>query len=308
MLSAGSLPLVNMKFGKVTNPENIDFRLPLDHPGTKKVLASCNEASGKPEIFVGCAKWNRADLKNFYPPGIKDDLAYYASQFNSIEFNAPFYRIFPPEQYAKWKEKTPAGFRFFPKVFQEISHWKRLKDIDRIVETYQYSISGLEEKLGMVFLQLHENFGPKEFNHVETFIQAWPDYIPLAIEFRHTDWYNDQETSECLYKLLETHHITNIIADTSGRRDLLHMRLTTPYAFVRYVGANHPSDYTRLNDWVDRLGEWQQNGLQRICFFVHQNLEQESPLLAAYFIKKLNAKLGVKHAVPQSLNDQGALF
>jgi len=25
-------------------------------------------------MFVGCAKWNRADLKEFYPRGTKDEL------------------------------------------------------------------------------------------------------------------------------------------------------------------------------------------------------------------------------------------
>ena len=48
----------------------------------------------------------------------------------------------------------------------------------------------------------------------------------------------------------------NIIVDTAGRRDMLHMRLTTPSAFIRYVGANHPSDYTRLDDWVERIENW----------------------------------------------------
>ena len=41
-------------------------------------------------------------------------------------------------------------------------------------------------------------------------------------------------------------NISNVIVDTAGRRDLMHMRLTNPTAFVRYVGANHESDYTRL--------------------------------------------------------------
>src|SRR5699024_6606524 len=43
--------------------------------------------------------------------------------------------------------------------------------------------------------------------------------------------------------------------DTAGRRDLLHMLLTSPTAFVRYVGANHPSDYSRLEDWIKVIKE-----------------------------------------------------
>ena len=62
-----------MKFRSVDNPESIDFNLPPDHPDTKRVLNSYKEKSTF-NMFVGCAKWNRADLKEFYPRGTKDEL------------------------------------------------------------------------------------------------------------------------------------------------------------------------------------------------------------------------------------------
>ena len=87
----------------------------------------------------------------------------------------------------------------------------------------------------------------------------------------------------------------------------MHMRLTNNEAFVRYVGANHPTDYQRLNDWVERLSDWVDLGLKNIHFFVHQNLEVESPLLAAYFIEKLNKKLGLDLKIPNE-EQQQSLF
>ena len=241
-----------MKFGSVEHPENIDFTLPKDHKDTAKVLAKVKD-DNVPNIYVGCAKWNKADLKGFYPKVTKDELVYYSSQFNSIELNATFYRIFPAEQFSVWYEKTPSNFKFFPKLSQDISHLKRLNNVQEVVENYLYNASNLKEKLGTIFLQMHNNFAPKDFDRVVTFVENWPKKIPLAIEFRHTDWYNDPEVSQRLYDLLEKHSISNVIVDTAGRRDLLHMRLTNPTAFVRYVGANHPSDYARLDDWVLRL-------------------------------------------------------
>ena len=74
-----------MKFGKVDNPAVIDFTLPNDHPDTKLLLSKYKKKA-TPNLYVGCAKWNRADLKGFYPRGTKDELQYYATQFNSIEF------------------------------------------------------------------------------------------------------------------------------------------------------------------------------------------------------------------------------
>ncbi len=289
-----------MKFGQVSNPEKIDFTIPKDHKDTKNVLQKSD--SDDFEAYVGCAKWNKADLKGFYPKGTKNELEYYSTQFNSIELNATFYRLFPAEQFEKWKETVPTGFKFFPKLGQDISHWSRLKDTEKAVDEYIYNISHLEEKLGMPFLQMHNNFAPKDFDRVKAFVKHWPDDFPLAIEFRHTDWYNNKDVSGKLYSLLEKNNIANVIVDTAGRRDLMHMRLTTPVAFVRYVGANHKTDYARLDDWIERLKVWKKLGLNKLYFFVHQNIEKESPLLSAYFIEKLNKELGADLHIPNSPN------
>ncbi len=289
-----------MQFGKVNNPEEIHFSLPKDHPDTKKVLSKAKAKTFK--VYVGCAKWNKTDLKNFYPKGVKNELEYYASQFNSIELNATFYRLFPVQQFEKWREQVPEGFKFFPKLGQDISHLARLKDTEKKVDDYIFHISHLEDKLGVPFLQMHENFGPKDFDRVKTFIKHWPNDLPLAVEFRHTQWYNDAEIAEELYALLEKNHLINMIVDTAGRRDLLHMRLTTPTAFVRYVGANHPSDYTRLDEWIERIISWKKQGLQELYFFVHQNIEKESAFLSAYFIEKLNKAVGTTLNIPKTIS------
>jgi uncharacterized protein YecE (DUF72 family) len=301
-----TINIKNMKFGSVDNPQDIDFSLPPDHRETLNVLYQAKD-DNEPEIYVGCAKWNRADLKGFYPRGTKDELEYYSRQFNSIELNASFYRIFPAEQFATWYNKTPKGFKFFPKLNQEISHWKRLNGTKEIVENYLYNASNLKEKLGTVFLQMHNNFAPKDFDKVVGFIENWPKEIPLAIEFRHTNWYNDASVSQELYELLENNNISNVIVDTAGRRDLMHMRLTNATAFVRYVGANHPTDYTRLDDWIERLKLWKDHGVKEIDFFIHQNIEKESPLLSAYFIRKLNKELGCNLTIPNDDSQQTLL-
>jgi uncharacterized protein YecE (DUF72 family) len=290
-----------MRFGQVDNPAKIDFTIPPDHPDTAKVLKVQAPKSNELEVYVGCAKWNKEDLKNFYPRGTKDELAYYSAQFNCIELNATFYRLFPPATFEKWSATAPENFRFFPKLEQSISHFRRLKDVREIVENNVSNMSRLQEKLGMAFLQLHDNFGPKDFDRVVAFVENWTYEVPLAIEFRHTNWYNDAAVSSKLYPLLETHGVTNILVDTAGRRDLMHMRLTTPTAFIRWVGANEPkSDRSRLDEWIPRISAWKKAGLQRLLFFIHQNVEQESPALAAHFIKQLNKTIGTDLQVPKT--------
>ncbi len=286
-----------MKFGQVENPSEIDFTLPKDHPKTKKILKQTHTKDFN--IFIGCAKWNKTDLKGFYPKGTKDELTYYSTQFNSIELNATFYSMPSPEQVLTWKDKTPADFKFFPKIPNTVSHFRRLLNITDVVTHFATSVLNFEEKLGMAFLQLHDNFKPKDYERLEKFVQDWPKEVPLAIELRNSEWFADEEIFHKTMELFENHKITNIIVDTAGRRDILHMRLTTSTAFIRYVGANADSDYTRLDDWLERIKIWKKEGLENLYFFVHQNIEKASPLLSAYFIKNVNKEFDLKIHVPE---------
>lgn len=285
-----------MKFGSVTNPGEIDFTLPADHPDTLTVLGNKNSETFS--AYVGCAKWNRQDLKGFYPRGTKDELTYYATQFNSIELNATHYKMYDADQVSDWANKTPDVFRFFPKVVNSISHYKRLNGVETLVEEYTAPIRSFGDQAEMIFLQLRDDFKPNNIDRIFRFVELWPKDMRLAIELRHSDWFEDESIAIQLYELFEQHNIANIITDTAGRRDLLHMRLTTKEAFIRYVGANHESDYTRLDDWIERLKVWKSQGLEKLYFFVHQNIEKESPLLSAYFIKKLNDELGTDLKIP----------
>jgi uncharacterized protein YecE (DUF72 family) len=143
---------------------------------------------------------------------------------------------------------------------------------------------------------------------VANFVEHWPQGVSLAIEFRHPDWFADSGVADELYQLLEENNVANLITDTAGRRDLLHMRLTNNEAFIRYVGANHESDYNRLDDWVNRLQKWNDQGLDNIHFFVHQNKERKSPELSAYIISKLNDALGTELEPPRLPGGQNNLF
>lgn len=293
-----------MKFGKVENPELVDFTLPKTPKETIDLLNKADK-SDTFEVYVGCAKWNKQDLKNFYPPKTKDELSYYSTQFNSIELNATYYRSPSKENVETWANKTPKDFKFFPKIPQSISHYGGLQNVTDKLNQYLDAVALFEEKLGMIFLQMHENFAPKDFEKLENFIQNFPKGYPLAVELRHEDWFSNEENFNQLVSLLEKHNISNIIVDTAGRRDMVHMRLTSNEAFVRFVGANIPSDYERLDEWIETIKLWKAEGLQKLYFFIHQNLELESPMLAKYFIKKLNNDLDLDIRGPQ---DELTLF
>ncbi|MEL6562638.1 MAG: DUF72 domain-containing protein, partial [Bacteroidota bacterium] len=110
-----------MKFGAVDNPSEINFQLPED-----QFKAFAGEKSFN--VLLGYPKWTKKDLPGLFPKGVKDELNYYASQFNVIELNATFYTDYRSDQIIKWKERTDPGFKFYPKVHRFVSHVKRLKD------------------------------------------------------------------------------------------------------------------------------------------------------------------------------------
>ena len=275
-----------MRFGKAEDISAIDFSLPNDVPSTKRVLS--NVLNSLYSTNVGCGHWGKNYLHNFYPKGTKDELAYYSTQFNSIELNASFYKNYEPEQYKKWYDRTEKNFKFFPKIYQGISHFRRLNNVEDYINNFLLSVAALENKLGTIFLQLREDFTTAKFDLLKSFIENWPIDLPLAIEFRNATWYTDKVSHERIFDLCEKKDISIIFTDSAGRRDLLHMRLSNSKPFIRFIGANHKSDYERIDDWAKRISKWIDDGVSEIAFFVHQNEEMESPRLANYFSQQLS--------------------
>ncbi|QOI98337.1 MAG: DUF72 domain-containing protein [Flammeovirgaceae bacterium] len=293
-----------MEFGRVSSDEleKTDFTLPPDHPGTTAILKNQKKKS-KSTVFVGCAKWGRPDwVGKIYPKGTKagDFLEHYARQFNCIELNATFYRMPTRKQTSGWKSKVGDDFKFCPKFVDQITHIKRLKDVDELTDRFLDGISGFEKNLGPVFLMPHPGMGPKTLEVLETFIQSLPKDIELYTELRHKDWFANPEAFEAVFTMLERNQSGSIITDASGRRDCLHMRLTTPSAFIRFVGNGlHPTDYTRCDDWINRMKAWAQQGIESMYFFMHQHEELHSPELCRYLIPKINEQLGTTIHVPE---------
>lgn len=287
-----------MKFGKVDNIKGIDFHLPEIDRDSFDLLKQV--PNNEPfEVFVGGARWAKQELKGFYPPKTKDELSYYSTQFNAIEMNGTFYSSPKKEQVITWKNKTPDDFRFFPKVPQSISHYSRLLNVKEKLWTFLDAITLFEEKLGIPFLQMHDNFKPKDFDRLKDFVENFPKGYPFAIEIRNEEWFQDASIYHLFATLLKLHHITNVIVDTPGRRDVLKIRLTTPHLFVRFASAYDPVDYERLDAWVNVIKELKLVGLQSVNFFIHQGLEGEEELYATYFMEKLNKELNTNFRVPR---------
>ena len=285
-----------MHFGRVAlhDIDAIDFTLPQESLLTQQTLQAAGKAA-RPQVYAGCPVWgNRNWIGKMYPSKLKesDYLDHYAQHFNTIELNATHYKIYDAATIARWtaKVKNP-GFTFCPKLPQVISHYSNLasREASDLTDEFLESIIGFGQHLGPAFLQLSENFSPAQWDGLLSYLKAWPRDVQLFTEVRHPQWFTNRHARDAYFTALKEMNIGAVLTDTSGRRDALHMELPVPRAFIRFVSnREHPSNYTRLDAWVERLGQWLESGLQELYFIVHNPDDVLCPELSDYFTQQMN--------------------
>ncbi len=299
-----------MEFGKLPDISRVDFSLPAEPEANAAILLKHVSHPETPVFYMGCTGWAMPQwVGKVYPPKTKskDFLGHYSRQFNTIELNTTHYRIPGPDTIEKWKLESEADFRFCPKVLQTISHSNDLGLGGSLILQFCDAVAGLEEKLGCCFLQLPPYFGPDRIRVLENFLKAWPSQLPLAVEMRQETWFQPGAEREILWEMLETYGAAAVITDVAGRRDVAHMRLTAGRTMVRFVGNNlHPTDYQRIDRWVERANQWFEQGLKEIFFFTHEPDNILAPDLAVYLCKQLKPIRGLKWRGPNLTGPEGS--
>ncbi len=299
-----------MDFGKLHDISAINFALPPDAAGTKDLLLKLPKREGKPRVYIGPTGWVMPQwVGKTYPKNAKakDFLKYYAAQFNTIELNTTHYRIPDAATIDKWKADVSAGFKFCPKVPQTISHAKDLGLTSRDLPLFLENIARLGENLGCCFLQLPPHFGIKSLGLLERFLESWAKAIPLAIEVRHEEFFAERQHFNTFFNTLEYLGVRTVITDVSGRRDVLHQRLTTKTAIIRFVGNDlHLTDYQRIDDWVLRLKTWFEQGLHEVYFFTHEPDNLLGPELTELVCQKIAASFDADLRAPTFFEDKAA--
>lgn len=301
-----------MDFGRGVPLDGIDFRLPPDPPGTIRVLAKQSASDGAPDLRVGTPRWaDRGYVGALYPPGTRQDdfLRAYGRALDTIELNATWYRC-DAEQIRRWASQVGSSFRFCPKLPGVIGHQKRLVDVEGDVDAFIDAVRGFGGALGVSWLLLPNDFGPREFVRLATFVERWPAGLPLAVELRHAQWFADGRAREEVFDLFRRHRTIAVVTDVAGRRDALHMELTAPVAFVRLaLNDLDPTDYERTEAWADRLAAWFADGLHTAYVFIHQPTEPNNVELVRHLLNTFNLRSGASLPVPETHGAfQGRLF
>jgi uncharacterized protein YecE (DUF72 family) len=130
-------------------------------------------------IRIGTSGWSYPSWRpGFYPAGTdpKEFLSLYSRRFDTVELNTTGYRLPAEEQFVRWSEQTPPGFRFAVKL--------PLVRLDR-VGTFVERVRVLGDRLGplRVTVQSARDDGLLAFL-AGTFD---PD-LEIAFDFRHPSW------------------------------------------------------------------------------------------------------------------------
>lgn len=154
------------------------------------------------QVYIGCSGFYNKDWKEvFYPKGLAQSkwFEYYCTQFNTLELNTTFYRFPTLAMLQKWFDKSPGDFKFSVKAPRLITHYKQLKDCERLLDDFYGTVEeGLQKKLGAILFQF-----PAKINYSEEFLhritQSLNTSFTNVIEFRAADWWNQ--------------HVINVLAD-----------------------------------------------------------------------------------------------
>jgi len=301
-----------MDFGRVDNINDVDFTLP-PTPSLSKVTFSKLSISKTPKVYIGCPVWaDKGYVGKVFPPKTpaKNYLLEYCKQFNSIEVNATHYQIPKADTIKKWREVATEGFKFCPKFPQIISHRSDFDNKQEWMDLFLSSIYELDEFLGPSFIQFPPYFKPNRLEQLNRFFKQLPHDMDFAVEFRNEAWFENDTIKKEWFELLQSHQITPVITDTSGRRDVLHQLIVNDKVFIRFTGNNlHQTDYSRINDWTLLLSDWINKGISEVYFFVHEPEKHLCADIATHMISLLNKGGIVQLKAPRIYSEEtGRLF
>lgn len=215
----------------------------------------------------------------FYPAGTRAAalLGFYANRLPAVELNNTFYRQPRPETLAAWLAATPTDFRFVVKA-------QRGGSMRALGEAAQETVGWLTgpyrlfgERLGAVLFRVPENVGRND-DRLQALLGAWPADLPLAVEFQHPSWHDDE-----VFELLHEHGAALCATDLDDL-DPPDLRLTGRFIYLRLRRTDYSDE--DLAGWADRLAAFLDSGTDCFVFFRH-DANGESALRALELLRLL---------------------
>jgi uncharacterized protein YecE (DUF72 family) len=200
----------------------------------------------------------------FYPKGLrqKEELAYFAARFRTVELNNPFYRLPAPDAFARWRDATSADFLFAVKANRVITHLLRLRDAAAPLALLLEHASALGTKLGPVLFQLPPTL-QADLPALDRFLSLLPAGRRWVIEFRHPSW-----QTAAVYDRLGGAGIALCIP--VGGRVQPDLVTTAPFVYVRMHAGQEPEGAfspKQLQGWAARVLALERAGKEVYVYF-----------------------------------------
>ena len=229
-------------------------------------------AGKKPPLqtYVGCSGWYYWHWRDsFYPQGAPSStwFDYYASQFDTVELNAPFYSWPTLATVATWKRQ--AGRRRFVytiKVNELITHTRRFARTAALVKDFGLIADLLGPRFGCFLFQLPPSFRYSAAALARIVKQLDPRRRNV-VEFRHRSWWNEK-----VYRAFR--ESGTIFCSTSGPRLPDELVKTADDVYIRFHGTKrwYRHDYSKdeLAVWTRRI---KASGAARVWAYFNNDRE-----------------------------------
>ena len=132
-----------------------------------------------PELYVGTSGWSYPSWKpGFYPADARpaEFLRFYAERLPSVELNTTGYRLPAEEQFHRWAEATPPGFRFAVKL---------AANRRGMIGAFSERVQALGERLGPIRVVL---VSPRDEGMLELLLGSLDPGLQLAFDLRDPSW------------------------------------------------------------------------------------------------------------------------
>ena len=176
-------------------------------------------------VHVGTSGWSYPSWKpDFYPAGTdgKEFLPFYAQRFSTVELNTTGYRLPAEEQFVRWAEQTPPGFRFAPKL---------AGNRPRMVAEFGARVRLLGDRLGPVRVSLKS---ARDEGMLELILGSLEPGFLVAFDLEHDSW-------DGIEPRLAAAGVVRV-------NDLEH---EAPFRYVRF--RDPPYSDEELREWAERL-------------------------------------------------------
>lgn len=262
------------------------------------------------KCFIGLAQWNHPEWDahlHAHATGA-GNLFSYAKALSSVEGNHTFYGLPNHEQIKNWAKETPVHFKFCFKFPKEISHERSLLECEKPLERFLDCMSSIEEKIGVLCLQLPEHFNSDQLESLHDFLSLLPSQFNYSVEVRHPSFFNKADSEKLFNRCLKELNINRTLFDTRALFSLkaydeatldaqrkkprvpLHVIATSETPVVRIITAmDWQASWSIIEPWIAKLANWMNEGKTPFVF-LHTPNNSEAPLLAQQFAQILQTK------------------